>query len=136
MALESERSVLGRHPAAVVHDGDPRDAAALDLDGDPRRARVESVLDELLHRGRRPLDDLARGDLVDEGGGKDADGTRHGPGCYRVFRTVTARSTSAISRGRSQERHSGPFSVTRMSSSILTPVFHHFGSTPSIFAGM
>ena len=40
------------------------------------RARVERVLDELLHDGRRALDHLARGDLVHEPGGQDLD-ARH-----------------------------------------------------------
>ena len=75
--LERERRVLGPHSGAVVENGDSEDAAALDVDGDAARARVERVLDELLHRRGGPLDDLARGDLVHEGGGEDADGPGH-----------------------------------------------------------
>src|SRR5207244_9908382 len=37
-------------------------------------------------------------------------------------------STSGISRGAPQERHSAPSGVTRTGSSIRTPMFHHFGS--------
>ena len=49
------------------------DAAPLDLHDhlDAGRPGVERVLDQLLHDGRRPLDHLARGDLVDEGVGED-----------------------------------------------------------------
>ena len=57
--------VLLRDPASVVGDTDQRLAAVPDLDGDRRRVRVDGVLRELLHDGGRPLDDLARGDLVD-----------------------------------------------------------------------
>src|SRR5262249_51119011 len=49
---------------------------------------------------------------------------------------LTVFSTSATSRGAPQERHSRPSLVTRNVSSIRTPMFHHFGSTPSVFAGM
>ena len=40
------------------------------------RAGVERVLDQLLHRARRPLDHLAGGDAVDDGLGKLANGHR------------------------------------------------------------
>ncbi len=39
---------------------------------DAARARVEAVLRQLLDDGSRPLDHLARGDLIDELTGKDA----------------------------------------------------------------
>ena len=39
-----------------------------------RGAGVEGVLDQFLDDARRPLDDLAGGDLVDHGFGKLADG--------------------------------------------------------------
>ena len=38
-----------------------------------RRARIDGVLDQLLHGGRRTLDDLARSDAVDEDGIEAAD---------------------------------------------------------------
>ena len=140
--LEGQPRVPGRHAGAVVHDLDPRDPPAFDVHADAPRAGVERVLHELLDGGRRALHDLARGDLVDERVGENAGRVPSTPrdvidfGARRVQRTAIAFSTSAISRGAAHDRHSGPFSVTRTSSSILTPMFHHFGSTPSLFSGM
>ena len=64
--LDRERELVARDAGAVVGDADAPDAAALEVDVDLRRARVERVLEQLLQRRRRTLDDLARGDLVDE----------------------------------------------------------------------
>ncbi|MBK6396018.1 MAG: hypothetical protein IPF73_16180 [Betaproteobacteria bacterium] len=66
MPRDRERQVLAVDAPAVVHDADALDAAAGEVHVDARRARVEAVLDQLLQRRRRPLDDLARRDLVDE----------------------------------------------------------------------
>ncbi len=72
--LERQQRVVLRHAAAVVLDADERAAAGEELDLDTRGAGVERVLHQLLdHRGRA-LDDLARGDLVGDPVGKDADG--------------------------------------------------------------
>src|SRR5439155_1375440 len=59
-----ELDVLPAHPLAVVAHPDQRLAAVLDADADGARARVECVLDQLLHHGRRALHHLAGGDLV------------------------------------------------------------------------
>jgi hypothetical protein len=66
VALERQRQVLGRHPLPVVGHAHQRGAAVAQVDGDPARAGVQRVLHQLLHDRRRPLDDLAGGDLVDE----------------------------------------------------------------------
>ena len=79
MPLEREPRVVGVHPAAVVRDREPPDPAPLDLHVDARRPGVEGVLDELLDDRRRPLDDLARGDLVDQDVRENRD-PRHGAG--------------------------------------------------------
>ena len=78
MALEGQPRVLGRHARAVVRDLEPGDPAAFHVHRDAPGAGVERVLHELLDRGRRALDDLARGDLVDEGVRKKMDSS-HGP---------------------------------------------------------
>ena len=66
VARERERQLRGRDAAAVVAHADQADAAVLDVDRDLPGAGVERVLDQLLDDGRRALDHLARGDLVDE----------------------------------------------------------------------
>jgi hypothetical protein len=71
--LEREGRVLPVHAAAVVGHPDEGEPALLDVDGDRPRARVERVLDELLHHRRGPLHHLARGDLVHEPRGEDVD---------------------------------------------------------------
>ena len=62
----ARRASVRVHAHAVVGHADARDAAVVDLHADARRLGVERVLDELLHDARRPLDDLARGNLVRE----------------------------------------------------------------------
>ncbi len=73
MALDRKAEVFGRHPAAIVDDADEGPAARFDHDIDAGGARVERVLDEFLHDGGGPLDDLARRDAVDENGIETAD---------------------------------------------------------------
>ena len=64
VALDRQPRVLSLHPLAIVLDADRLLAAELDGDGDAAGAGVERVLDQLLDDRGRPLDDLARGDLV------------------------------------------------------------------------
>ena len=64
--LEGQREVVGRHPLAVVGDADEVLPAPLDRHVDPRRPGVDGVLQQFLDHARRPLDHLARGDLVDD----------------------------------------------------------------------
>ncbi len=79
VALEREQGVVAVHPAAVVGHAHQREPALLDVDGDRAGARVEGVLDELLHDGGGSLDHLARGDLVHEPGGQDVDARHRAP---------------------------------------------------------
>ena len=72
MAVEGEHGVLARHADAVVAHADESAAALGRLSTSTRvAAGVERVLDELLDHRRRPLDDLAGGDLVGDGGRQD-----------------------------------------------------------------
>ena len=73
VALDREFQILGRHAPAVVDDADQAAPARLDGDLDGGRARIDGVLDQFLHGGRRTLDDLARSDAVDEDGIEAAD---------------------------------------------------------------
>ena len=75
VARQRERELVAREcraPSSVTRIS--ARPAAFDLDLDRARAGVERVLDELLDDGRRPLDDLARGDLVDELRRQNSDG--------------------------------------------------------------
>ena len=74
VARERERQFGGRDALAVVANADQPDAAVLDVDRHLTRAGIERVLDQLLDDGCRALDDLARGDLVDERAFEDPDG--------------------------------------------------------------
>jgi hypothetical protein len=74
VTLDRQRQVGSVDAVAVVADPDQAHAAFLEVDVDAARAGIERVLDQLLDHGRRPLDDIAGRDLVDEGVGKLADG--------------------------------------------------------------
>ena len=63
MAREGEERILGRHALPVVAHDDLLEAAPDKLDLDVVRARVEGVLDQLLHHRGGPLDHLAGRDL-------------------------------------------------------------------------
>jgi hypothetical protein len=67
---ERERQLGRGDPAAVVNHADQLTASVFDFDDDVGRAGIDRVLDQLLHDRRRPLDDLAGGDAVDQGDGK------------------------------------------------------------------
>jgi len=51
---------------AIVAHADQSAAAALEFHVDAMRPRVQGIFNQLLDHGRRPLDDLAGGDLIDE----------------------------------------------------------------------
>src|SRR5262249_61391497 len=63
MGFECDENVFTRHALAIVRDRDPAASPLIELDDDPPGAGVERVLDQLLHDGRRPFDDLAGCDL-------------------------------------------------------------------------
>ena len=73
MALDRQGQLLGLHAGAVVGDGDQRLTAFLEDNVDAQGAGIDRVLDELLDRRRRALDDLAGGDAVDQDRGKQPD---------------------------------------------------------------
>ena len=64
MRRDRQRQFINGDAAAVVGDADEFAPALLDGDVDSRRAGIDRILDDLLDHARRPLDDLARGDLV------------------------------------------------------------------------
>jgi hypothetical protein len=66
MPRDRERQILALDARAVVGHPQPLDAAARDVDVDLRRAGIETVLEQLLQRRSRPLDDFAGSDLIDQ----------------------------------------------------------------------
>ena len=73
MALDRENQLLSAHARAIVGDRDQRLATLLEDNLDARGAGVDRVLDQFLDRSRRALDDLARGDAVDQNRREQAD---------------------------------------------------------------
>jgi hypothetical protein len=74
--VETMWKVFRLDAASVVGDTDERDPALLDADIHPGGARVDGVLEQLLHDARGPFHDLARGDAIDHGGGQLCDSSR------------------------------------------------------------
>ena len=81
---EGQREVLGGHPLAVVGHPDQVLPAPLDRHVDPGRPGVDGVLQQLLDHARRPLDHLARRDLVDHRRGQLADDPHRPPSLSTV----------------------------------------------------
>jgi hypothetical protein len=63
---ESETELVVGNPASIVEHANQPSAAGFDFELDAVSTRVERILDELLDDRSRPLDDLARGNLIDE----------------------------------------------------------------------
>ena len=70
MPLERKRHIGWIHSQPVVADLDEIEPARCEPDRHRRRAGVKRILDQLLERACRTLDDLARGDAIDQSGGK------------------------------------------------------------------
>ncbi len=73
-----EHQLVAVDAAAVVAHAAQAHAAFFDFDLDATRTGIDAVLDQLLQHGCGSLDDLARGDLMDELFGQDADRHRRG----------------------------------------------------------
>ena len=74
VALDGELEILGVMPSPSSTTRISRRPPASIVISTVRGAGVDGVLDEFLHGRGRPLDDLARGDAVDEDGIEAADG--------------------------------------------------------------
>ena len=64
MARQSEFEFFSRNADAVIPHSDQTATPAFDLDFDGIGPGIDGILDQLLDHGRRPLHDLARGDLI------------------------------------------------------------------------
>ncbi len=73
VAFQAEERVVAVHAGAVVGDADEAASARLDDDVDAGGLRVEGVLDQLLDDAGRPFHHFARGDLVGDLFGQQAD---------------------------------------------------------------
>ena len=74
VAGQGQRQLLGRDAAAVIDHPHHFQPALRDRNVDSRGARIDGVLHQFLDHARRPFDDLAGGDFVDQGRGKEANG--------------------------------------------------------------
>ena len=72
VAFEGQQRVVAQHAAAVVHDADQPPAARFHLHAQIRRAGIERVFQQFLDHRRGPLHHFARGDLVGNLVGKNA----------------------------------------------------------------
>ena len=93
--VKADEEVLADHSAAVVGDADAAFAAPFDRHAHDAGARVEGVLDQLLHDRGRPLDDLARRDPVGDVVRKDPDARADGGGPRRHDRRSAGESARA-----------------------------------------
>ena len=59
MTLETEPGIVAVHADPVVAHAHQPATALLEIDIHRRRARVEGILHQLLHHGRRALDDFS-----------------------------------------------------------------------------
>ena len=107
VALHRERELVRRDAAAIVGDRDQRPPAAAQLDRDPRRTGIDRVLDQLLDRGRRPLDHLTGGDPVDHAWRQGADGWHWCSGARR--RLATGSMPGRRSSGKMPPAPTGQF---------------------------
>src|SRR5690349_10725798 len=83
MASKGQRHIGSAHAFAVVGDGDETSPSLHRFDRDDPASGIEAVLDQLLHDGRRPLDDLARGNATDHVGWEDLNLARAGCNLHR-----------------------------------------------------
>ena len=73
VAGDGEFELVSGDARPVVADLDPGLPAVADLDPDPRGPGVQRILQQLLEHAGRPLDHLARRDLILQFGGKQSD---------------------------------------------------------------
>src|SRR5215469_4192665 len=73
VTLEGEHSVVVQHAPTIIDDLDKLASTGLDVDADSARARIERVLQQLLHNGCGTLHHLAGGNLVGNVFGEDVD---------------------------------------------------------------
>ena len=66
VSFDGQIEIRARHALSVIRDADQAAPAVLHDDLDPAGAGVEGVLDQLLHGRRRPLDDFAGSDAIDQ----------------------------------------------------------------------
>ena len=66
MTGDGERQFLGRDAAAIVADANQIGPALPQGYVDPRAPRIDAVFQQLLDDAGRPLNDFARGNLIDD----------------------------------------------------------------------
>ena len=73
VAFEGQQRVVAQHAAAIVHDADQPAAAGFDFHPQIGRAGIQRVFEQFLDDRCRPFHHFARGDLVGDLVGKNAD---------------------------------------------------------------
>jgi hypothetical protein len=91
-----EQEVVPADARAVVRNPEAPNATAFDVHVDLRGRSVERVLEQLLERGRRTLDDLAGSDLIDEMVGERPDA------CHGRRRESGRARTGVVGKGARQ----------------------------------
>jgi len=75
MGNDSQGKVFCGDPGPVVDDTDRVEPPLLEVNLDAGGPPIEGILDKLFDDTGRTFDDLAGGDLVDQGVGEELDGT-------------------------------------------------------------
>src|ERR1700724_4200317 len=100
MTAEGKLDLVGGDAVAIIGDYQTLDATALDLDADMTRTGVKRIFYELLHHGRRPLDDFTSGDLRRQVRVEHADRARWCSQHQPLVRCLNACSSSSAAARR------------------------------------
>src|SRR6185437_2218987 len=94
MGRERQGQIGRLNPAAGIDHPDQRPAAIFDFDDDVIGARIDGILDQLLHDRRWPLDHLARGDAIDHRRRQLLNATNFHAGDYRESDAANERRSA------------------------------------------
>ncbi len=75
MALKCQTRIHFIHAHPIIRDHNLFGPALHNFNRNMSRHSIDGVFQKLLYHGRGPFNDLAGGNLVDNGIGQDADGT-------------------------------------------------------------
>ena len=130
MALEGQHGIVAHHAAAIIGDLDKLLAAGFDVHANAPCARIQRVLQQLLHHRGRPLHDLARGDFVGYVFGENVDAAHKGSFEFSVssFKSCVDDSCELQSRRAYLGRPDGWGTTLNASASNKNPLCPRFTS--------